>query len=206
MTIDECVDMCRNYSYVGLEYGSQCWCSNSIQNGAFPVDDDQCDMLCAGDPQQICGSRNALSIFMPPPPAPDDPVRNITYAPAGCYAEPRDGTRALDQSVTSSSAMTPTACYNICGMSGFLFAGLEYGAECWCDNKLSPKATLVDPRHCNMKCIGDDRHTCGGRLLLNLYNGTYNPSAAAELRTYAPIKGLYAPIRGSRNRHSGGHN
>lgn len=188
MTIDKCVGLCPNYTFLGLEYGVQCWCSNSIQNGAFPVDNGQCDTVCAGNAQQICGSDDTLSLYMSPPPPPPHPANNITYSAAGCYAEPRDGSRALNKSRTAAPDMTPESCFNVCGTSGWLYAGLEYGEECWCGNRLSSAATLVDSSRCNMNCTGDATRTCGGPELLSLYNGTYKPNAVARLPApHAPI-------------------
>lgn len=188
MTIDKCVRLCPNYTFLGLEYGSECWCSNSIQNGAFPVDSGQCDTVCAGNARQICGSDNTLSIYLPPPPPPPRPANNITYSAAGCYAEPGDGSRALNKSSTAAGDMTPESCFNICGTSGWIYAGLEYGEECWCGDQVSKAATLTDPSRCNIKCTGDVTRTCGGPQVLNLYNGTYNASAVASVsRPHAPI-------------------
>lgn len=188
MTIDKCVGLCPNYTFLGLEYGTQCWCSNSIQNGAFPVDNGQCDTVCAGNAQQICGSDDTLSIFLPPPPPPPRPANNITYSAAGCYAEPGDGSRTLNKSRTAAPDMTPESCFNICGTSNYLYAGLEYGDECWCGDGVSSAATLVDPSRCNVNCTGDATRTCGGREVLYLYNGTYAPSAVARLSVpHAPI-------------------
>jgi hypothetical protein len=188
MTIEKCVGLCLNYTFLGLEYGTQCWCSNSIQNGAFPVENEQCDTVCAGNAREICGSDNTLSVFLPPPPPPQRPANNITYTPAGGYAEPSGGSRALNKSRTATPDMTPAACFNICGLSGFRYAGLEYGEECWCGNRVSNAAAPVDASCCNMNCSGDATQTCGGPEALSLYNGTYNPSAAAGLSPhYAPI-------------------
>lgn len=180
MTIDKCANLCMNYTFLGLEYGSQCWCSNSIQNGAFPVEDGQCNMVCTGNAQQICGSEKSLSVYLPPPPPPPRPVNNITFKAAGCYAEPADGTRAMDRSRTATDQMTPAACFNICGLSGWPYAGLEYGDECWCDDDVSTEAMLTDPSRCNMKCSGDATQICGGDRVFNMYNGTFNYNTAAS--------------------------
>lgn len=188
MTIEMCVGLCPNYTFLGLEYGTQCWCSNSIQNGAFPVDNAQCDTVCAGNAREICGSDDTLSVFLPPPPPPKRPANNITFSSVGCYAEPSDGSRALNKSRTATPDMTPDNCFNICGSSGFRYAGLEYGEECWCGNRLSTAATPVDASHCNMNCSGDATRKCGGPEALDLYNGTFNPQAVASLTPHhAPI-------------------
>lgn len=187
MSIEKCVGLCSNYTFLGLEYGTQCWCSDRVHNDAFPVDNSQCDTVCAGNAREICGGDSTLSLFLPPPPPPKAPENRITYTSAGCYAEPSDGSRALKKSRAATPDMTPKSCFNICGQSGYLYAGLEYGDECWCGNRVSSKATLVDGSRCNMNCSGDATQTCGGSEVLNLYNGTYNSSAAQYPPRHAAI-------------------
>ncbi|KAK8094044.1 hypothetical protein PG997_000729 [Apiospora hydei] len=50
MTVEHCIDGCAvgGYKYAGLEYGSECWCSNTAPN-YDPVDSAECDMGCTGD-------------------------------------------------------------------------------------------------------------------------------------------------------------
>lgn len=132
-------------------------------------------MPYVGNSSEICGGSGALLVYqsLPPPPAPPpDLVNNITYTEAGCYAEPADGSRALDGPVIANAKMTADACAYICGLSNYLFYGLEYSDECWCGDNVSPNASAVSTSECSMPCAGDSSETCGGPLLLNLYNGT----------------------------------
>lgn len=80
--------------------------------------------------------------------------------------------------------MTPAFCAEVCGLSNYLYFGVEYGNECWCDNSIPSRAVLTDPSECNFPCAGDSSQMCGGTLALNLWNGTYvNKTARAESET-----------------------
>lgn len=50
MTIDRCVDACAasGFKLAGLEYGSECYCGNTLQGENVPVLDERCDIPCVG--------------------------------------------------------------------------------------------------------------------------------------------------------------
>lgn len=51
-TIENCQKYCRalgGYLYAGVEYGVQCFCSNSIRTGAVQTADTDCSQVCAGN-------------------------------------------------------------------------------------------------------------------------------------------------------------
>ncbi|KAH7138161.1 WSC domain-containing protein [Dendryphion nanum] len=65
-----CTQACFDNGYIlaGLEYSGECWCGNSIQNDqAKPVAGDAvtsgCSSVCTGDPSEICGGANRLSLY-----------------------------------------------------------------------------------------------------------------------------------------------
>uniref|UniRef100_A0A1A8KUD2 WSC domain containing 1 n=1 Tax=Nothobranchius kuhntae TaxID=321403 RepID=A0A1A8KUD2_NOTKU len=63
--------------------------------------------------------------------------------------------------------MTSTLCQDTCSESGYQFAGLEYGAECHCGNRISsPKAPEED---CSLVCRGERGSPCGGVGRLSIY-------------------------------------
>eukprot|EP01064_Diplonema_japonicum_P038083 TRINITY_DN9118_c6_g1_i1.p1 TRINITY_DN9118_c6_g1~~TRINITY_DN9118_c6_g1_i1.p1 ORF type:complete len:322 (+),score=51.10 TRINITY_DN9118_c6_g1_i1:69-968(+) len=61
-TISECVSVCgfNGYKYAGLEYGSECHCSSSIDE-LTPA--EGCEMPCAGDEKSVCGGFYKLSVY-----------------------------------------------------------------------------------------------------------------------------------------------
>ncbi|NXE70022.1 WSCD2 protein, partial [Calcarius ornatus] len=50
---------------------------------------------------------------------------------------------------------------------GYLYAGLEFGAECYCGHKI--QASNASESECNMECKGERSNTCGGINRLSIY-------------------------------------
>lgn len=67
MTIETCVDFCsgKGFSVAGTEYGSECYCANSIPAEAAPLPGHvgNCMMACAGDPAEYCGGSGTISLY-----------------------------------------------------------------------------------------------------------------------------------------------
>lgn len=52
-------------------------------------------------------------------------------------------------------------------LRGYLYAGLEFGAECYCGHKI--QATNVSEAECDMECKGERGSVCGGANRLSVY-------------------------------------
>lgn len=67
MTVDMCMGLCggKGYTYAGLEFGSQCFCGNTLPSRATPIPGviGACTQRCKGNSAQICGNANALSLY-----------------------------------------------------------------------------------------------------------------------------------------------
>ena len=67
MTVSACIDYCSigGYSYAGLEYGRECWCTNQLDSRYAPKDGimGSCNYKCSGDVSQTCGGWAAMSIY-----------------------------------------------------------------------------------------------------------------------------------------------
>lgn len=50
---------------------------------------------------------------------------------------------------------------------GYLYAGLEFGAECYCGHKI--QAANVSEAECDMDCKGERGSVCGGVNRLSVY-------------------------------------
>ena len=50
---------------------------------------------------------------------------------------------------------------------GYLYAGLEFGAECYCGHKI--QATNVSEAECDMECKGERGSVCGGANRLSVF-------------------------------------
>ena len=57
--------------------------------------------------------------------------------------------------------------------TGYRFAGVEFGRECWCGNSYSSDLPELSDQHCNMPCSGDASKTCGGYLAIDIYHTGY---------------------------------
>jgi WSC domain len=65
-TVESCVNYCAGagYTIAGMEFSTQCFCDNAIYNGGAPAANQaDCNMACAGNPAEICGAGNRLSLY-----------------------------------------------------------------------------------------------------------------------------------------------
>lgn len=63
--------------------------------------------------------------------------------------------------------MTSALCQDTCSESGFQYAGLEYGAECHCGNRICARRARGE--ECNLDCRGEKGSPCGGVGRLSVY-------------------------------------
>ncbi|XP_059401288.1 sialate:O-sulfotransferase 1-like [Carassius carassius] len=63
--------------------------------------------------------------------------------------------------------MTSALCQDTCSESGFRYAGLEYGTECHCGNRVC--AQRARGEDCNLDCRGEKGSPCGGVARMSVY-------------------------------------
>ena len=67
MTQESCVASCaaNGFSVAGAEYGTQCYCGNTIIQGGKQdtANPNGCNMACGGNANEKCGGPNRMSIF-----------------------------------------------------------------------------------------------------------------------------------------------
>jgi hypothetical protein len=137
-----------------------------LVNGASLSKTATCNMPCSGDSTMTCGAGNALQLYRNPTKA--QPTAVGQYAMQGCMQEVSG--RALTGKMVSESDMTIEKCTGICGAGGFVYAGLEYGQECFCGNTLDNGASISSVSgECKMPCAGNSAQICGGPNAINLY-------------------------------------
>lgn len=98
---------------------------------------------------------------------------NFTYY--SCMSEPSSGKLMDSQVYNNGTHMTVEMCLQVC--SKYTWAGVEYGRECWCGNRLSldgrqAAKTLgknVTDTDCKTLCPGDKKTFCGAGNRLSLY-------------------------------------
>lgn len=133
MTIESCQAYCtaNNYALAGVEYGSQCYCSNAIASPAA-VDYTGCTMTCSGNSAELCGGSSRLNLFNNTAYIyPSSPTTVGNYAYQGCYHEATVNRLLGGPSYSNNTAMTIESCVAFCSanMATGVYAGLEYASR-----------------------------------------------------------------------------
>ncbi|KAH0625643.1 hypothetical protein JD844_015235 [Phrynosoma platyrhinos] len=85
----------------------------------------------------------------------------------GCYMDNTHRRALRGVSFFDYKKMTLFRCQDNCAERGYLYAGLEFGAECYCGHKI--QAANVSNSECNMECKGEKSNICGGVNRLSIY-------------------------------------
>ncbi|NWU62691.1 WSCD2 protein, partial [Pterocles burchelli] len=85
----------------------------------------------------------------------------------GCYVDNTRHRTLRGVSFFDYKKMTVFRCQDNCAERGYLYAGLEFGAECYCGHKV--QAANASESECNMACKGERSNTCGGANRLSIY-------------------------------------
>ncbi|XP_056392725.1 sialate:O-sulfotransferase 2 [Hyla sarda] len=85
----------------------------------------------------------------------------------GCYMDDTRQRALRGVSFFDYKKMTVFRCQDNCAERGYMYAGLEFGAECYCGHKI--KALNVSESECNMECKGEKSNFCGGVNRLSIY-------------------------------------
>ncbi|KAG5972817.1 hypothetical protein E4U55_000733 [Claviceps digitariae] len=211
MTNADCIRACyaKGYTFCGTQYHRECWAGNTIP--LVKVADSNCNFYCIGSLKQICGGNGDvgnggtyMSLFAdtlkwdgnttrPPPPA--GPVVNpgvSGYTSIGCYTESTSG-RALPNGV-GTDKKTVKNCVEACKARKYVYAGLEYGGECWCGNAWTAGAVPAPASDCKMTCNDNSTEYCGGPSRLNAYRYQLDSGSTT---TSTPIDTTYSQAKTS---------
>ncbi|CAM9773272.1 unnamed protein product, partial [Scytosiphon promiscuus] len=65
MTIEGCEGLCTGSPYYGLQFSKECWCGDITTEAQMEENGpaENCDMQCAGNELDICGGRDAMSVY-----------------------------------------------------------------------------------------------------------------------------------------------
>nr|XP_020657581.1 WSC domain-containing protein 2 [Pogona vitticeps] len=85
----------------------------------------------------------------------------------GCYVDNTRRRALRGVSFFDYKKMTLFRCQDNCAERGYLYAGLEFGAECYCGHKI--QGANVSDSECNMECKGEKSNICGGVNRLSIY-------------------------------------
>jgi hypothetical protein len=185
-TAEVCIATCisQNFTMAGTEFSDECYCGNTLVDGAVLTVNSDCNMGCAGNATEACGGPNRVSVYtsvpvvaLPVPvPMTTDLPGNWTYA--GCLREPAAG-KVFPNQIIWIGNNSALACMNQCAAFGYPASGVEFGQECYCGDITDVAANggvFGEASECATPCPGDPIHLCGDGNRLNTYfwNGPLN--------------------------------
>jgi glucan endo-1,3-alpha-glucosidase len=94
----------KGFTYAGLQYGKQCYCSNSLQNANMVT--SGCSTPCAGDKNIMCGGNYRMNIYQLT-------STSTSAAPAGTTPAVGGG-GGSQATVTFTATVTVTQTVNTC--------------------------------------------------------------------------------------------
>ena len=166
-----CATYCfgEGYPYAGIE-ADQCFCGATL----FPTTtSDQCTQVCTGDNTLTCGAPSRISVYsisdatllssLQPLPT----SSSGEWSSVGCFIDDTSA-RVMEFVVPSISedSLSVDACTSACKGLGHTYAGLEYGAECFCSD--TAPTLQADAHDCDIPCpVGGG--SCGAGLRLDVY-------------------------------------
>ncbi|KAF7331695.1 hypothetical protein MKEN_00049300 [Mycena kentingensis (nom. inval.)] len=175
MTVEACITFCtsKDYIFAGVEFGSECYCDSTIQIPGAKTPLTDCAQACGGNPAEICGGAERLSVFASGDPAPlIVPTPNPGWTYQGCLTD-STASRTLPVQLSVPVGVTAQTCTLACQTAGnFMFAGLENAHECWCGNTTNIIAQHVGNDDCRLVCQSDHDQYCGNANRLALYSFT----------------------------------
>ncbi|WWC64110.1 uncharacterized protein I303_106717 [Kwoniella dejecticola CBS 10117] len=92
----------------------------------------------------------------------------VTWTSMGCY---QDTYPHILYNYYTSKTQTVESCQALCASGGYLYAGVQYGTDCYCDNSLNfaDGGGPTTASKCNMACAGNSAENCGGYYLMVIY-------------------------------------
>jgi len=211
MSLELCEANCGGYTYFGTEYGRECrffvwllfglitnslgYCGNSFSKGSIPAPNTDCSFACAGNSSEFCGAGNRLSVYQlnvtstNSATSPTISVIAVTGLPSdwaysGCWVEGAEG-RILNEQQPDSQNLTIQSCVETCVSLNYTIAGLEYSAQCFCDDFIENGGALaISQELCSMECTGNSAQICGGPDLLSIFSlGTPKEAQSPSFQT-----------------------
>ncbi|KAJ5825582.1 hypothetical protein N7474_002720 [Penicillium riverlandense] len=144
-----------NTSVLVTGHTVKCYCGTAIENDSGPIDSSSCNAACAGDSSEISGGADALSLYFIVP----------IWQSVGCYSDTTlKRTLAMSYNIGGN---TVENCQAACKKDGYIYAGMEFGTQCFCGNTIDNGGAPTSG--CGTPCPGDASETCDGANALSLY-------------------------------------
>ncbi|KAI9840491.1 MAG: hypothetical protein M1838_004047 [Thelocarpon superellum] len=190
MNLNYCAGNCSSYTYWGVEYGTECYCGNSLAAGSvLAANQGDCSFTCPGNPSEYCGAGNRLEMYqLNGAASPTTGVSSTTTSssptavgtgsatnlPAGwkydgCYSEGQGGRAIGGYQDPDNAAMTIESCIAVCEGQNYPVAGMEFASQCFCGDYVANGGSLQPDSQCSMSCSGSSTEECGGPSLLSVY-------------------------------------
>jgi hypothetical protein len=58
-----CLGQDPGYTYCGVEIGAECWYDVSVQSALTSLPDGECNSVCSGDLNMLCGGHGGLTLY-----------------------------------------------------------------------------------------------------------------------------------------------
>jgi hypothetical protein len=118
MTVEMCAALTSAYQFFGVEYGVECYGGNTRSTTSTQAADSDCNMVCGGSSQEICGAGNRLSVYENSNYVPVTAPTVAGYTYQGCYNDSVTD-RVLSGSATASDTMTVDSCDTFCNGAAY---------------------------------------------------------------------------------------
>ncbi|KAL1123447.1 hypothetical protein AAG570_002527 [Ranatra chinensis] len=128
------------------------------------ADEDDCSRPCDGNEKENCGGDYRLSVFD----SLDTSGNQVQNLYTGCFVDSMENRVLRGAKKEDKKLNTPDFCAGFCYKGGFTYAGVQYGAECFCGDS-APQSAKVTDSDCNTACAGDSSIKCGGQWRLSIY-------------------------------------
>jgi hypothetical protein len=119
--VSDCTSACeaQGFQYAGLEFGQECYCGASIQNGGAPIADKLCDMACTADKTEYCGGRGAINIYKSSQVSQGPSTIPSDWTSQNCYTD-SPSSRILSYKVPNFNSFSNAQCISECDSLGYV--------------------------------------------------------------------------------------
>ncbi|VVC31413.1 Hypothetical protein CINCED_3A008702 [Cinara cedri] len=123
--------------------------------------------------KQIIANISCLIKMNPPYPkrllhqCPTNNVKNNKTL--GCFRDGKEIKLLPGYKTTLIHSNSQENCLDLCLQSGFVYAGVEYGTECFCGNETPEWSSKLPDTFCDMQCPGNQSQICGGHYTINVF-------------------------------------
>eukprot|EP00090_Calanus_glacialis_P003355 TRINITY_DN12484_c0_g1_i5.p1 TRINITY_DN12484_c0_g1~~TRINITY_DN12484_c0_g1_i5.p1 ORF type:complete len:892 (-),score=268.22 TRINITY_DN12484_c0_g1_i5:184-2859(-) len=99
----------------------------------------------------------------------------------GCFKDSLTNRLLQGYLVKLKTKNSPSICTEVCTRSGFSYAGVQYGFECFCGNTPPPPSSALEQSKCGTPCPGSQDSSCGGYLAVDVFETGLTPLAPPKL-------------------------